>query len=327
MAQNTKIIVITGATGTQGSSVARTFLALPNWHVRCITRNPSGAAAQALASAGAEIVQADLSDLPSLRRGFTNAHAIFLNTDFWAPYVASKDSTQAYQVELLHGRNAALAAADIPSLERFVYSTLAPIKKHSRGKYSHSYHWDAKADVAQNILTETPQLAKKTSFVVIGAYAINPLFMPKITPTGGYLFAIPGRRALKIPVIDTQGSTGHFVRALIEDEPAGTRLLAYDSYISMEEIVEVWKKVTGHNIEVVEMNAETMRREFGIPLEVLDAPWFIDEFGYTGGIEGVIDHEGLKVKVQTKSFEEWLEKQDWREMLAGGKEQLASVSD
>ncbi|CAL5867562.1 uncharacterized protein PFLUO_LOCUS1781 [Penicillium psychrofluorescens] len=327
MAQETKIIAIAGATGTQGSSVARTFLALPNWHVRCLTRNPSGAAAQALASAGAEIVQADLSDIESLRRAFVNAHAIFLNTDFWAPYVASKDSTQAYQVEILHGRNAAIAAAEVPTLERFVYSTLAPIKKHSRGKYSHSYHWDSKADVAHNILTETPDLAKKTSFVIIAAYATNPLFMPKVTPTGGYSFVIPGRKALKIPVIDTEGSTGQFVRALVENEPAGTRLLAYDSYLSMEAIVEAWKKVTGHNIEVVEMDAETMGREFGIPMEVLDAPWFIDEFGYTGGIDGVIDHEGLKVKVHTKSFEEWLEGQNWKEMLVGGQEQLANVSN
>ncbi|KAK9490812.1 hypothetical protein V1508DRAFT_423820 [Lipomyces doorenjongii] len=43
-----KTIVVIGATGVQGSSVARTFLSLDHWHVRAVTRNPSSAAAQTI---------------------------------------------------------------------------------------------------------------------------------------------------------------------------------------------------------------------------------------------------------------------------------------
>ena len=35
--------------------MARTFLALPEWHVRCLTRNPSSKASQDLVSLGAEV--------------------------------------------------------------------------------------------------------------------------------------------------------------------------------------------------------------------------------------------------------------------------------
>jgi NAD(P)-dependent dehydrogenase (short-subunit alcohol dehydrogenase family) len=119
-----KIIVVVGATGNQGSSVAHTFLKLPGWHVRCVSRNPSSPASQALASLGAEVVRADLSDASSLSTAFSNANAIFLNTDFWETYRSpatatlakekgTTDSEIAFEVEVSNGTNAAHAAAAV----------------------------------------------------------------------------------------------------------------------------------------------------------------------------------------------------------------------
>ena len=82
MTSNKKITVVVGATGNQGSSVAHTFLDSPQWHVRCVTRNPSSSASQALKDLGAEVVQGNLSDLSSLALAFKDANAIFVNTDF-----------------------------------------------------------------------------------------------------------------------------------------------------------------------------------------------------------------------------------------------------
>ena len=144
-----KIIVIPGATGNQGSSVARTFLSLPNWHVRCLTRNPSSAAAQTLSGLGAELVQGDLSDLASIIRAFASANTIFAHTDFWATYLdpstpakstaANKTSSElAFDLEISHGTNIAKAAAGVQTLERFIYSTLGPMKKHSTSIHTHT---------------------------------------------------------------------------------------------------------------------------------------------------------------------------------------------
>ena len=66
----TKIIAVTGATGVQGGSVARTMLKTSGWSVRAITRNPDSDAAKALASEGATIVQADFDNEGSLAKAF-----------------------------------------------------------------------------------------------------------------------------------------------------------------------------------------------------------------------------------------------------------------
>lgn len=54
---------------------------------------------------------------------------------------------------------------------------------------------------------------------------------------------------------------------------------------------------------------------------------FIGEFGYAGGIENVIHPSQLKTPVQTESFEEWLRKRNWEEVLQGGNKELNSVTE
>jgi NAD(P)-dependent dehydrogenase (short-subunit alcohol dehydrogenase family) len=332
MATSKKIIVVVGATGNQGSSVAHSFLNLPDWHVRCVTRKPSSSASLALASLGAEIVQADLSDALSLSKAFSDVNAIFVNTDFWEIYVASEkekatgthgkietseisSSEVAFAKEVLYGKNAALAAATVPTLERFVYSALPPMNKHSKGKYS-AYHSDSKAAVVEYILKEEPDLAKKTSFIYLGAYNTNALLSPRLDPASGhYTFISPFSRDVRMPIIDQNNSTGPFVSALIEDEDAGINLLAYDSYLSIGEIAELWSRASGKAANYVEVSAEIMHQQFGIPKEVLDSPGFINEFGYMGGVDEFIEPFQLKKQVHTTSFENWMLERNWKEVL------------
>jgi hypothetical protein len=330
-----KTIAIIGATGNQGSSVAHTFLQDFTWDVRAITRNPSSSKALALAAAGAELVQADLNDIASLEAAFQGAHAIFVNTDFWGPYLSGATETgqthssdDAFNEELDHGKNAAIAASRVATLERFVYSALGPMKRASKGKYAQSYHWDSKASIVDYIESEHPELSKKTSIIYIGVYATNPLFMPKADPeTGVYKFILPMRGESKIPIIDTPSSTGPFVRALVETEPAGTKLLAYDSYLTINEVVDTWAKATGKKAELATVTAEYMHEQFGIPWEVLQAPLWIDEVGYMGGIDKWIGAADLKVRPRTKTFGEWLAGRDWEGILDSGNKELDSVKE
>ncbi|KAJ5774389.1 hypothetical protein N7457_009285 [Penicillium paradoxum] len=324
MSESKKIIAIVGATGTQGSSVARTFLALPNWKVRCLTRNPSSENAQELAKLGSELVEADLDDKDSLHRAFTGAHAIFVNTDFWQPYRAAlalgtdslSSARQGYEVEITHGKNAADVAATIPTLERFIYSALGPMKKASGGKYSMSYHWDTKADIVDYIETQKPELAGKTSFIYLGAYITNPFLYPRYEPdTDEFASVLPTKKQMRLPIIDTARSTGLFVRALVEDEAPGMKLLAYDGYPSMEQIMTVWSNALGKEVKIIEMSVEDMHGKMGIPLEVLGGPAFIDEFGYCAGLQNVVEPTQLKSCTQGPSFEKWLEGQDPMNLL------------
>ncbi|GFF27689.1 isoform 3 of NmrA-like family domain-containing protein 1 [Aspergillus udagawae] len=326
MSQNKKIIVITGATGIQGSAVAHTFLPLPSWHVRAITRNPSSPTARALAAAGAEVVQADLSDLNSLRRAFKDATALFLNTDFWGPYRATRDSAAAYNTEIQHGRNAAIAAGEVSSLQRLIFSTLPGMKELSGGKYAHAHHCDTKAEIAK-ILQGEAGLRGKVSFLVMGAYATNALFLPRVVAAGEgkrvLRFTIPGTKRLRVPIIAAESSTGEFVRAMVESESeTGQWVLGCDSYLSMAEVVDVWKRVTGLEVEVEEVDVREMHERFKIPWEVLDAPQFMAEFGYTGSLEVMMPEQ---LGIRMKSFEEWLAGRNWEEMVVKAEEELAGI--
>ncbi|KAK6833908.1 hypothetical protein PG987_008602 [Apiospora arundinis] len=295
----TKIIAIVGATGNQGSSVAKTFLTLrPHWHVRALTRDPTSPASRELAAQGAEVVRADLEDPASLEAAVAGAHAVFLNTDFWAPY----RTCIGFETEMRHARHvvAAVAKTALASLERLVYSALAPLREASDGRYTHSYHWDSKAAAAAWIASSASGVADKASYIYIGAYSTNPLVIPKKNPQGEYEVVLPAGRGMRMPVLDIEASTGPFVRCLVEDEPSNTNLLAYDEYLDVGGLMRAWTEAVESTAEndsssssskkpqpprFVQMDLHEMSRATGLPLEVLEAPPFVEEFGYMGGCE------------------------------------------
>ncbi|KFY05461.1 hypothetical protein V492_08529 [Pseudogymnoascus sp. VKM F-4246] len=331
-ASNQKIIVVVGATGIQGGSVARTFLNLPNWKVRAITRDPSSPASQALATLGAEVVQADLTDISSLPAAFQDANSIFLNTEFWSIFKLHMaklmanggklddgmmdPSEAAHEHEVFRGKNAVRIAAEVPTLERLIYSALPSATDITGGKY-HSLHWEAKADIVKYIEGEHLELAKKTSFLYLGAYNTNALLSPRLDPSDGkYKYITALRKDKRMPVVDPKESTGPYVRALIEDEQPGTKLLAYDtdSFLTMEEFGDIWSRASGNEVSFVEVSVDFMHEEFGIPMEVLRIFPALNEFGFVGSMK-VMEPGELTTKVQTKSYEEWMKERDWQAIL------------
>ncbi len=75
-ADEKRTIVVTGATGRQGSAVTRHLLEA-GWRVRALTRNPKRSKALALADLGAELVQGDMGDRASLQVAFQGAYGIY----------------------------------------------------------------------------------------------------------------------------------------------------------------------------------------------------------------------------------------------------------
>lgn len=185
-----KLLVVVGATGLQGSSVLDWFQRNePGWRLRGTTRNPSSDAAIALSKRGIEIVRADFAGVSSLQNAFEGASAIFAYTDFGGILrsdqvmgrftrgeLAPPLGIPAFDIEVQHGKNIADAAAAVPSLERLVFSTLSAVKELSGGKYSRVYHFDAKA-VIQEYMLNLPGLKGKVSTVLMGMFYSNPLMM------------------------------------------------------------------------------------------------------------------------------------------------------
>lgn len=159
--------------------MANTFLQTPGWKVRGTTRNIASESAKVWREKGAEIVQADLNDASSLVAAFQGAKAIFGVTDFWtifqdAESLKKKKPDQdithyCFEVELQQAKNLADSAAQISTLERFVFSSMASATKWSQGKFSRLYHMDSKA-IAAEYASKLPGLQGKFSQIQAAIY-------------------------------------------------------------------------------------------------------------------------------------------------------------
>ncbi|KAH6698292.1 hypothetical protein BKA61DRAFT_709953 [Leptodontidium sp. MPI-SDFR-AT-0119] len=102
-----KIILVLGATGTQGGSVANNLLKYPEQYTtRCLTRSPDSTKAKALAALGAEIAQADLTKPSTLPAAFKDVWGVFAVTDFYDTAVLEDPMSEEKQ-----GKNIVEAAA------------------------------------------------------------------------------------------------------------------------------------------------------------------------------------------------------------------------
>ncbi|MFT3705355.1 MAG: NmrA/HSCARG family protein [Agriterribacter sp.] len=171
------IILVTGATGAQGGSVALALMSSGKYHVRCLTRNKHSEKALALKRKGAEIVEGDLGNIESLKSAMRDCYGVFGLTNFW----------EHYEEEALHGKNLvkAVHASGIP---HFVFSSLPGYHTLSGGKFPVP-HCDIKASLENFI----KRLGLPATFIHIAFYYENFLsfFPPQPDGNGGYYFGFP----------------------------------------------------------------------------------------------------------------------------------------
>ena len=334
--KSSKLLVVLGATGNQGSSVAHTFLTIPGWRIRGVSRSPSSDAAQSLSSKGVEIVKGDLNDVDSLVAAFTGANAIYAVTDFWlhlreksnipkAQAAGLSINEYAYQLEVQQGKNIATAASNpvvAKTLERFIFSSLSDTKKWSHGKYSHNYHFDSKADISSYIMNELPDLAHKMSTVQIGHYMTNwrgGLNRPRKQPDGSFVIPHwgPVTQTPQVPFVDVNRDTGVFVRALLLSAQPGTHVLGASQMGTYVEFWTLWSAATGCKIKFKEMEADEYFSEVpeAIREEVYDSASYNKEFGWTGGDPSVVDLAAIDPAAKTTSLKEFVEREDWSTLL------------
>ncbi|XP_075035195.1 nmrA-like family domain-containing protein 1 [Mixophyes fleayi] len=134
-----KVIVVFGATGAQGGSVANALLKDGVFAVRAVTRDASKPAAVKLKEAGAEVVSADLDNEKSLTAALSGAYGGFVVTNFWEHF--SKDK------EVAQGKVIADLCKKL-GLQHVVYSGLEDVKKLTGGKLE-VLHFDGKGVVEE----------------------------------------------------------------------------------------------------------------------------------------------------------------------------------
>jgi uncharacterized protein YbjT (DUF2867 family) len=115
-----RLIVVRGATGTQGGAVARHLLK-GGFRVRALTRDPGQPASAALRESGAEVVKGDLDDRGSLERVVAGADGVFSVQNFWET---------GYQREIDQGIRLADVAREA-GIAHFVYSSVGSAHRNT----------------------------------------------------------------------------------------------------------------------------------------------------------------------------------------------------
>lgn len=325
-----KLLVVIGITGNQGSSVASAFLKLPDWRIRGISRDISSAAAQQWISKGVELVKADLDDIDSLENAFRGASAIFAVTDFYslmldpANFAAAQQAgvtpnEYACNLETKRGMNIATAANSLAvsaTLTHFVFSSLSDTKHWSHGKYTWNYHFDGKAAVVKRIKKELPGLAEKLSIIQVGMYASNwkaGMGRPQKQKDGAFVVQIPDIGEVQLPWIYVDRDVGIFVEALLATSP-GEQILGVSQMASWREFWTLWAETRGVKLEIQVVSVEeffqslpeVLRREFQESLR------YIVEFGYTGGDSDVCCNlQDMLPGAKTATLKEYVDSEDW----------------
>src|ERR1051326_2276935 len=135
MVANQRKILVTGATGQQGGSLARLLLQKKH-RVYALTRNTQSPAAQDLQNRGANIVKGDLDDSDSLKRAVKDVQSIFL---MGTPF---EDGTEG---ETRRGKSMVEIAKE-NNIEHLLYSSVANADKNTRIP-----HFESKYKIEQYI--------------------------------------------------------------------------------------------------------------------------------------------------------------------------------
>ncbi|CCT74325.1 related to nitrogen metabolic regulation protein nmr [Fusarium fujikuroi] len=334
---NDKLICVVGATGNQGGSVARRFLKA-GFKVRGLTRNTASPSAQALSSAGAEVVAVDLNDVSTLKSAFTGANVIFSVTNYWEPFFrpdcreqAAKEGIScrkfAYNVEVQQGKNIVDAAATVvDTLDNngFLVSTLSQAEKCSGGKFKELYHFDGKADVFPAYVDEKyPELAAKMSCIHTGYFytSFNILpdsYMNKLSD-GTFEMSFTTSPDALVPHLDPVGDLGNFTYAVYQ-MPPGKAYMAEGTTCTWPEWIETWGRINNvpvkyRQVTPDEMTAATPDRDAGIETGYMFS--YTSDPGYDGGMKllKAKDIREAGIDCPMTSWEEWAKKYDWSAIL------------
>jgi uncharacterized protein YbjT (DUF2867 family) len=302
-----KILVVFGATGQQGGSVAKHVLSDPElskeYKVRAVTRDPSKPAAQALQKLGAEVVKGDADDAASLAALMKGAHTVFSVT---VSILDAVDKTP----ELTQGKAIADAAV-AAGAQFFIFSTLPNVSKISDGKLTTVEHFDLKAKVEEYVRT----LPIKKAFYVPAYFMQNFENYMAPQPTGDGNFAVYGfvTPQTQVPLIDIASDTGKFVGAILADPEKydGKSVIGATLMMSYEDAVAEIARISGKNVKYTQL-PESAIRGFMPPLVadmLVGMFYYYQDFGYYGAPTKVLVQEAPEVaRGKLVTFEEYITK-------------------
>lgn len=302
-----RTIVVVGATGAQGGGLVRAILQDPDgpFQARAMTRNAGSEKATELERLGAEVVEANLDDLESVRRAFDGVYGAYCVTNFWEHFSPEKELAQA--------TNMAEAAEDA-SLQHVIWSTLEDTRQWVpldddrmptlMGKYKVP-HFDAKGE-ANHIFAGR---GVPTTFLLTSFYWDNFIYFgvgPKRGPDGVLAITLPmGDK--KLPGIAAEDigkcAYGIFRRG---GEMVGDTVGIAGEHLTGEEMAAALGRAIGQEVRYNDVPAEVYRG-FGFPGADDMGNMFQFKHDFNEEFRGVRDPaEARKLNPSLQTFDQWL---------------------
>lgn len=303
-----QLLVIIGATGQQGGSLAEYVLSDPSlsarYKVRGITRDDTKPAANALRAKGAEVVTADLDDPASLERALAGVHTVFITT-------RTIYDDQTKEREVRQGKAAADAAVAAGAVY-LIYSTEVHCEAINGGKYPVAAY-DSRAEVEAHIRA-LPGV--RSAFYAPGTFMQNLSGIMAPRPAGDdqpgvYVIAstVPGDCVF--PWIDVVADTGKVVGAILAepDRFEGKTLYAASELHTFDELAAKLSAHTGKTVRYVALPEDKFREHLPPAARepVVNMFRFIAEYGYYGpGTERLVRETMALVPHKLASLDEYI---------------------
>ena len=286
MQKGTDVILVTGATGNQGNAVARQLLA--NGHkVRAMTRRPEGAAAQAVGSLGAEVVQGDFDDSASLERALDGAWGVFAVQNTWEAGVEKEEE---------QGKRLAELARKV-GVTHFVYTSVG-----SADRATGIPHFDNKWRIEEAVR----RLGFPSHTILRPVFFMenwtSPWFKPGLDE-GKLMIGLKPETVLQMISVADIGKYG-LIAFEQHDKLDGEAIDIAGDAKTMPETAGILGKAMGKSVTFVQVPIEEVRKsseDLAIMLE-----WF-DRVGYDVGIASLEKRFG----VRPTSLAEWAGTVSW----------------
>jgi uncharacterized protein YbjT (DUF2867 family) len=280
-------VLVSGATGQQGGALAGVLLQKGH-SVRAFVRRPDSPEAKELERLGAELAVGDFEEPSTVEDAARGMEAAFLVA---TPFEAGTEA------ETRHGISAA-DAAKAAGVEHLVYSSVADANKDTGIP-----HFDSKREVEKHI-----EGLGIPYTIVAPVYFMDNLLAPWTLPQlkeGMFPMALPASRPLQqIALSDIVAFTALVLEN--REQFVDRRVDIASDELAGEEVAEGLTRVTGHEIDYVELPIEQVRQAMGED-GALMLEWF-DQVGYSADIEA-LRREHPEVGWHT--FEAWAKEQDW----------------
>lgn len=280
------VILVTGATGQQGGAVAAHLLA-KGFRVRAMTRKPDSDKAKALAAGGAEVVRADLDDMPSLERALTGAWGAFAVQNTWEAGVAGEEEQGKRFAELARKKG----------IQHFVYTSVG-----SAHRKTGIPHFDNKWRIEQTVRAQGFPSYTILRPVFFMDNLLSPWFKPGIDQ-GKLMMAVKPTTMLQMIAVEDIGKFGLLAFERHEQLNRVEIDIAGDEH-TLAQTAAILSGILGRTIEFVSTPIAEVRKfseDYAIMLE-----WF-DRMGYNVDIPALKNKYGIRLT----TLAEWARRAKW----------------